>query len=124
MTIPCTDPRQSPTRKPEDPEKKKLLVYPIMFGRAKLLLGLVKAGSAKKAVAKRGPGRPKGSKNKRGPGRPRKVAARSPGRPWESSGNPLDAIRDLLGSMKESERESAQLRSTLEKIRGLIRRAV
>ncbi len=51
-------------------EKKKLTVYPIIYGRAKLLLGHVKAGSGKtkttNKTAKRGPGRPKGSKNKRG----------------------------------------------------------
>src|SRR4029453_6392495 len=55
-------------------EEKGLTVYPIMFGRAKAVLGLVKSakrGKGKaaaktvrattaKATAKRGPGRPKG----------------------------------------------------------------
>ncbi len=48
--------------------KKRLTIYPVMFGRAKLLLGLVKAKPKKKAkVAKRGPGRPRKSPVKRGP---------------------------------------------------------
>ncbi len=83
-------------------DKKKLAVYPIMFGRAKLLLGHVKAGSAKK----------------------KKAAKRSPGRPRKAADSPLDAVRDLLGSIKDTERENAHLRATLEKVADLINRAL
>ena len=57
------------------PKKKGHKIFPIVWGRAQLLLGRVKPGSAKKAkAAKREPGRPAG----RGPGRPPK---RGPSRP-------------------------------------------
>ncbi len=82
-------------------DKKKLAVYPVMFGRAKLLLGHVKAGSAKKKAAKRRPGRPR-----------------------KAADSPLDAVRDLLGSMKDTERENAHLRATLERVADLIKRAL
>lgn len=103
-------------------EKKGLTVYPIMFGRAKALLGLVpsrKRGEAKAArekaatkkvgkAAGRGPGR-------RGPGRPRKVVA---------NGSPLAALEQVVAQMKEQERENRELRAVLEKVGELLERVV
>ena len=86
-------------------DKKKLTVYPIMYGRAQRQLGLVKA--KKKAPARRGPGRPR-KIGRRGPGRPRKAAS------------PLDAITALLSEMKQVERDRDRYRGTLEKIARLL----
>ena len=117
-------------------DKKRLVVYPVMYGRAKLLLGMVKPGKKKatKQVGKRGPGRPKGSKNKRGPGRARKTAVRrGPGRPRKTTGgrgrprkvvSATAALQGLIGSLKAHERENAQLKSTIERVRDLIDRVV
>ena len=116
--------------------KKGLTVWPIMYGRAKLLLGMVKPGKKKSAKksAKRGPGRPKGSKNKQGPGRPkgsknkrrvgrpRKAAARR-GRPRKVA-SATAALQGLVAGMKATERENERLRGVLERIAGLIGRAV
>ena len=113
-------------------DKKKLVIHPIMYGRAKLLLGLVKPGKKKvaKKAAKRGPGRPKGSKNKRGPGRPKKTAGRRPGRPKKAArrGRPrkvvsaVDALQGLMTTLRDQERQNAQLRNTIGKIGDLIAR--
>lgn len=91
-------------------QKKGHKIYPIMFGRAKALLGLVKvaprgSGGRKKKAAKtgRGPGRPPGR-----PGRPRSAA---------SLGDSIDAI---IGSMRDMERERERYRAALEKIRGIL----
>ena len=104
-------------------EKKKLTVYPIMYGRAKLLLGLVKAGKgvAKKKAAQRGPGRPRKVAT-RGPGRPRKKAAKR-GRAPSSKGS-IDAVRALVTSLETQARDNERLRATLAKVRDLIARVV
>ncbi len=67
-------------------KKKRIILYPISYGRAKALEGLIKTapyGSKKRAgkKTKRGPGRPKGSKNKvkRGPGRPKEIQEHAQG---------------------------------------------
>lgn len=90
-------------------------VYPIVYGRAQLLLGHTKAksGAKKSAGTGRKPGRPKGSKNKvktgRGPGRPPKAASAS-----------LSGIDSIVAHIRSVERERDQLRATLEKLRGLL----
>ena len=104
------NPKVSYAQIKERAAKKRLKMYPIMFGRAQLLLGIVKP--KKKKAGKRGPGRPKGSKNKRGPGRPRKIVSAA------------DAVRDLLGSLRQQEQDNAALRGALTKIRELIDRVV
>lgn len=99
-------------------EKKGFVVYPVMFGRAKASLGLVK-------VAKYGSGKAAKKKlAKRGPGRPRKGTGRGPGRPPKARGGAVDVVRDLLSSMQETERENQRLRTTLERVRELIDRAI
>ena len=92
-------------------------VYPIVYGRAQLLLGHVKAGkkAAKKTAAKRGPGRPakkvasRAMPARRGPGRPRKAAAANVG-----------GLEGLVAHVRGLERERDRLRATIEKLRGLI----
>ncbi|MEM7205568.1 MAG: hypothetical protein AAF628_35255 [Planctomycetota bacterium] len=100
-------------------EKKRVTIYPVMFGRAKAMLGLVKSKprgqgkSAKRKVGtRRGPGRPPKS---RGPGRPRKTA---------SANGVAAAVQDLVRTMRDHERENAALRATLERVRDLIDRAL
>ena len=102
--------------------KKGLVLYPIVYGRAKAALGLVKVAkygqgkaaqkkrTATKAVAtrsvtrkpgRRGPGRPKGSKNK----------------PRMSAGG------DLAGALQEvvqMQRDHEKLKSVLTKVRELV----
>lgn len=86
--------------------KKRLKVYPIMFGRAQALLGIVKSsprGQGKAARATKATG-------KRGPGRPRKNA------PVAFDGT-LDSI---VSAVKTSEQAKARYRSALEKIQSIL----
>lgn len=95
--------------------KKKLTVYPIMWGRAKALLGYVKVaprgqGKMAKAKAAAKSGAPAA---KRGPGRPRKNAA-----PAASGfGGTLDSI---VAAVKGSEQTRAKYRTALERIQAIL----
>ncbi len=94
-------------------DRKRVTVYPIMFGRAKALLGLVK-------VAKRGQGKAARRKaGKRGPGRPRKV-----GRRRSTPANSLDGLQQLVATMRQQERENHAMRAALAKIGELVSGAV
>ena len=109
----------------EGAEAKKLTVHPIMYGRAKLLLGMVKPGKgkaakkkAKKAKGAKATTRKTGKKTgRRGPGRPRKAGGR--GRS-SAAGNAIDSIQALAREVQAQGRENEALRSTLEKLRDLI----
>ena len=93
-------------------EKRGLVIYPVMFGRAKLMLGYVKAKPRKdKKKAAKKTKAAKRSAGKRGPGRPRKVASRA-----VSSDGLVDAIRALVA-------ENTRLRATIDKMRDLSARA-
>jgi len=92
--------------------KKRLTVYPIMYGRAQLLLGMVSPKNKKKRKAKA----------KRGPGRPRKKTGR--GRRSAKMANPLSAVQDLVSNLEQHARENATLRKTLEQVKNLIDRIV
>lgn len=87
-------------------DKKGLTVYPIMFGRAKLLLGHVKAGKgkakAKAAMAAKGP--------RRGPGRPRKGG----------DAMQLDGLESMLAVVRNTQRDLGRFRGALEKIQGIL----
>ncbi|HYC76989.1 MAG TPA: hypothetical protein VEI02_05115 [Planctomycetota bacterium] len=88
---------------------KGLKMAPIVFGRARLALGMAKKGKAARGGVRRGPGRPKGSKNKVAAG----GAARL-GRPRGGAGaNGFQSIVDHVGGL---EREVADLRARLAKI--------
>lgn len=98
--------------------KKKLTVYPIMWGRAKALLGYVK-------VAPRGQGKMARAKAatkvvapvvKRGPGRPRKNAAAP-----ASFASGLDGI---VAAVKGSELARAKYRAALDRIHAIIADAI
>lgn len=101
-------------------EKKNLTIYPVMFGRAKAMLGLVKSkkrGQGKKKARGEGTGRGPGRPPKRGPGRPRKTEARN-------GASVAAAVQELVTLMRDHEQENARLRTTLEKIGELIDRAI
>lgn len=91
--------------------KKKLKIYPIMFGRAQALLGIVKSsprGQGKAARAKRTAA---AGGTKRGPGRPRKVP--------QSSG--FDGtIEGIVAAVKSSEQAKARYRGALERIQSIL----
>lgn len=93
----------------EAADKKKLKIFPIMFGRAQALLGIVKQaprGQGKAAKAKAAAaGAPK-----RGPGRPRKVAL-------PAFDGTLDGI---VAAVKSSEQAKAKYRQALERIQGIL----
>lgn len=94
--------------------KKRLKIYPIMFGRAQALLGIVKSaprGQGKAARAKQATKAPKG----RGPGRPRKAAAATG---FEGS------LEGIVMAVKSSEQAKARYRSALEKIQSILAAAL
>lgn len=103
----------------EGAKKKGYAIFPIMYGRAKALLGLVPVaarGEGKKAAAAapapRGPGRPP---MKRGPGRPPKSAAAV------AAAGSLDAV---IQALKDGDRERDRYRRALEQIRGILEQLV
>lgn len=89
--------------------KKKLKIYPIMYGRAQAMLGIVKQAprgqgkAAKKKAAK-------AAGVRRGPGRPRK--------------NPAPAIdgsiESIVAAVKSSEQERTRYRDALERIQKVL----
>lgn len=112
--------------------KKGFKLFPIVYGRAKALLGLVKvaprgqgkAAKAAKAVASSAaPAAPK-----RGPGRPPKVQPtfaprRGPGRPRKET-SALDSLESLISAMKQSEGARDRYRRALEQALQIIQGAL
>jgi hypothetical protein len=84
-------------------------IYPIMYGRAKALLGLVKVRPRGSSAAKKPgrPGRPGRKPGRRGPGRPRKSLA-------------AGSLVGLIEGVKQVERERDVLRTTLDRVRALL----
>ncbi len=93
-------------------KKKGLVLYAIVYGRAKALEGLVKVapyGSKKKKTqASRGPGRPKGSKNKR---------VTKPGRNVATA---MDSLETVISAMRASNRERERYQKALQKINDIL----
>jgi len=86
---------------------KRIKLAAILYGKAKLDLGLVKRGQGiakKRAGARRRPGRPRKVLGRRGPGRPRKLAT-------------LDSIAAQIGDL-QAERDRAV--EALERIRRIL----
>ena len=93
--------------------KKKLKVYPIMFGRAQAILGIVKQaprGQGKAAKAKRA----KAAGVRRGPGRPRKNAAPA----FDGT------LEGIVAAVKTSEASKARYRKALERIQDVLTEAL
>lgn len=96
----------------EAADKKKLKIFPIMFGRAQALLGIVKQaprgqGKAAKAKAAAASGAPK-----RGPGRPPKAKT--------ASASFDGTLEGIVAAVKGSEQAKAKYRQALERIQGIL----
>ncbi len=92
-------------------KKKGLVIYPIVYGRAKALEGLVKVapyGSKKKKKAGRGPGRPKGSRNKRTIG------------PTQNVATAMDSLESVIAAMRKSNEERERYERALQKISDIL----
>ena len=88
--------------------KKRLKVYPIMFGRAQALLGIVKSSPRGQGKAARASQKAAGPK--RGPGRPRKNASVG----FDGT------LEGIVSAVKTSEQAKARYRSALEKIQAIL----
>ena len=98
--------------------KKKLKIYPIMFGRAQALLGIVKAAPrgqgkmAKAKAAKAGKPVAAAAPVKRGPGRPRKNPIAMPS--FDGS------LEGIVAAVKGSEQAKARYHAALSKIQAIL----
>ena len=94
--------------------KKRLKIYPIMFGRAQAMLGIVKQaprGQGKAAKAKAAKAAKAAGVVRRRPGRPRKSEAASV----------IDgSLESIVAAVKSSEQTRARYRSALEKIQAIL----
>lgn len=92
--------------------QKKLKVFPVMFGRAQMILGIVKAakrGTGKVAKAKAQKARV--AAGKRGPGRPRKNAA---------AASVDSTLSGIIAAVKSTEQEKARYRAVLQRIKAIV----
>ena len=111
----------------EAASKKKLTIYPIMFGRAQALLGIVKQsprgqGKAARAKAEAAAGSSSGGSSsggampvKRGPGRPRKNPVVG-----SSTGSFDSSLEGIVAAVKGSEQAKARYRAALERIQSIL----
>ena len=103
-------------------DKKGLKIFPVMFGRAKLLLGLVKAAprgtgrwaKAKAAKAAKSTGMP--LPTKRGPGRPRK-------NPLPASNGVAD-LSSIIQAVRNTQVDAGRYRAMLERIGSMVSEAL
>ncbi|MBL8754887.1 MAG: hypothetical protein JNK15_16400 [Planctomycetes bacterium] len=95
--------------------KKKLKVFPIMWGKAKVILGHVKAaprgqGKAAKAKAKAAKVAGTAPVAKRGPGRPPKAAASAF----------TGSLEGIIAAVKDSEQAKTRYRQAVAKIQSIL----
>lgn len=97
----------------EAADKKKLKIFPIMFGRAQAMLGIVK-------LSPRGQGKMARAKAAKA-GTPM-VAKRGPGRPPKSAAAVAftGTLEGIVAAVKSSEADKSRYRSALEKIQGIL----
>lgn len=103
--------------------KKKLKVYPIMWGRAKALLGHVKVaprGQGKVAKAKARAKATAAVGTKRGPGRPPKAAGRGGAAATSFEG----ALQGIVAAVKSNERARDGYRTAMAKIQAILSAAL
>ena len=90
--------------------KKKLKLFPVMFGRAQAMLGIVKQAARGKGKAAKAKAKAQTAVVKRGPGRPRKNPAPA-----------LDgSLEGIVAAVKSSEQAKNRYRGALEKIQSII----
>lgn len=90
--------------------KKRMKIYPIMFGRAQALLGIVKSSPRGQGKAARARQKTASPAVKRGPGRLRKVAVSG----FDGT------IEGIVMAVKSSEQAKARYRTALEKIQSIL----
>ena len=98
-------------------------VYPIVFGRAKLLLGLVKANPAKKAKAAAKKAAKAAAKKPAAPAAApvaNGVVRRGPGRPPKPKAVAFSGVEGFVAHVKDLERTRDQLRATIAKLRSVL----
>lgn len=92
--------------------KKKLKLYPVMFGRAQAMLGIVKQ-------SKRGTGKVARRKAKKASGV--RLTGRGPGRPRKNALPTMHGTFDgIIAAVKASERDKARYRAVLERIQAIL----
>lgn len=96
--------------------KKKPKVFPIMFGRAQVVVGIVKQ-------AKRGKG--KAARSKAVAKRPVVIGKRGPGRPRKNPAPVLDGtLESMIAVVKRGELEKVRYRKALERIQRVVNAAL
>jgi hypothetical protein len=91
--------------------KKKLTIYPIMFGRAQALLGIVKQAPRGQGKVARAKAAAAGGAPKRGPGRPPKSAAAIA---FDGT------LESIVSAVKNSEQAKTRYRTALERIQAIL----
>ncbi len=91
--------------------KKRLKIYPIMFGRAQALLGIVKQAPRGQGKMARAKAAKAGLPLKRGPGRPPKAA---------KSGSFAGTIEGIVAAVKSNEQAKSRYRAALERIQSIL----
>jgi hypothetical protein len=94
--------------------KKRLKVYPIVYGRAQALLGIVKS-------APRGSGKAARAKAAKAAGRP---AGRGRGRPRASAAAPMESRQGIIAAVEECQAAKERYRSVLARIQTLLQDAM
>ncbi len=100
-------------------EKKGLTIYPIMYGRAKAMLGLV-------PVAKRGTGKyarkTKAARARATAPTDGTIVVKRRGRPRKSTttSTSLDSLQGLVAHVQQAEREREKMQRALQKIREVL----
>lgn len=97
--------------------KKKLKLYPIVYGRAQALLGIVKLsprGSGKAAKAAKAAKAPKAAKVA--------VGGKKRGRPRKNAGLAIDtsSLEGIIAAVKTLQNERERLHGTLGKIQAIL----
>src|SRR5262245_56614159 len=87
-------------------KKKGLKVWPIMFGKAKHILGHVKSGA--------------GKSKKRSAAKANGVVRRGPGRPRKSAAAGVDGLEGIVAAVRTSRQELARYQSAIERIGSII----
>ena len=92
--------------------KKKLKLFPVMFGRAQAMLGIVKQ-------SKRGAG--KVARRKAQKAKAARIGRRGPGRPRKDGGPSIHGrLDEIIAAVKSNETEKARYRAVLKRIQGII----
>lgn len=96
--------------------KKKLKIYPIMFGRAQTLVGIVKAAPRGQGKAARAKAKAASAGSAAAPAAPK----RGPGRPPKQKSATFDSLEGIVNAVKSSEQAKNRYRAALERIQAIL----